>query len=134
MLTTSETIVDKAVDLDMVSLQYRVQMTPTEAAAFCERRDPWIGDLLAEIDKVIPLAQYEDTSNPNHNTTHHHYYIGREYSRVIYVEVFRNYLTSCKESRAIAAKIEELAKKYEADEINDEGEHGGSLLIRIWWD
>ncbi len=128
----SEQLASKAAELDRLSLDYRVRMTPAEATYFCRHQDPTLGDLLAEISTIIPRCQYEG-DNPNNGKIHHHYYIGREGSRVVYVEVIRAYLQSDDEATQLAADIARLAEQYKADEINDEGKHG-SLLIRIWWD
>jgi len=125
-------IANKAADLDIVALDYRVRLTPEQAAEFCLRRDPLVGELLAEIDKVIPPMQYEG-DNPNNGFPHHNYYIGREATRVIYVEVIRAYMDTDEQVAEIAEQIKQLAKKYEADEINDEGERG-AIFLRIWWD
>ncbi len=128
----SEQLAAKAVELDRLALDYRVKMTPAEATHFCTRKDPHLGDLLAEINKVIPVSQYEG-DNPNNGKTHHHHYIGREGSRVVYVEVIRAYLDGDDTVKQVAADIQRLAKRYNADEINDEGQHG-SIFYRIWWD
>ncbi len=128
----SEQLANKAVELDAHALTYRVRMTPAEAAHFCTRKDPTLGDLLAEINKVIPVSQYEG-DNPNNGKTHHHYHIGREGSRVVYVEVIAAYLNDDDTAKQVAADIQRLAKRYNADEINDEGQQG-SIFYRIWWD
>jgi len=132
----NEAKVKAAIALDQANdgsaLTYRIRMLPEEAAAFCEKQDPHAGDLIKEITEAIPKSQYTP-DNPNHNTTHHHFYMGLECSRVIYVEVIRAYVKSDRDWAYISQAIPNLAKKYDADEIDDHGEHG-SLFIRIWWD
>jgi len=109
-------------------------MTPDEAAQFCHRRkENYIGKLLSEIDKVVPRCNFPKGNNPNHNTTHHHYQIGREHTRVIYVEVVRAYLDSDETVKQIRHNIIKLAKEWGAEEIDDHGKRD-ELFIRIWWD
>ncbi len=132
----NEAKVKAAIALDQANdgsaLTYRIRMLPEEAAAFCEKQDPHAGDLIKEIDAAIPRCQYTP-DNPNHNTTHHNYYMGLESSRVIYVEVIRAYMESYQAVSTLNDHIQKLAKKYDADEIDDHGKHG-SIFLRIWWD
>jgi len=122
-----------AIDEEPDALDYRVRMTPEQAAVFCKERDPWVGDLLAQIDKIVPPSKYEDESNPNHGRTHHHYFIGQEGSRVVYVQVIRAYLESYQVASDLNDQIIKLAKTFDPDEVEDRSSDG-SIFLRLWWD
>ena len=129
---------------------YQVKYTPEEAAELVAHLGDYnaatqdeLSALLCAIDSCIPTMDFGG-DNPNNGRPHHHYRIGREYSRVIYVDILATYITApygwavddwCR----LAARLEALGRKAGADEVaaswsGDIEDDTGELTCRFWWD
>jgi len=133
--TTEMTIIQSTLSLDNVCSEYRVKFTPEEAQLFCAIRDHKLGELLDEIDAIVPVKNYKP-GNPNNGHPHHKYLIGREHSRVLYVHVVRAYLPDDEAVQTILSHLARLANEYGADEYgaNETMLERNEIEYRIWWD
>ncbi len=136
--------------LDLHSHDWKVKFCPAEALEFCRHAQSYnncyaerLVALVKELDRIIPKAQYSQPDNVNNGSPTHHFVIGNEGSRVIYVVVEHHALTrlSKDETRLLAGAIQEAGQRAEADEnhINSIGRPGdfspeGNTVVRLWWD
>ena len=114
-------LLDAAAALDLVALQWRVTVRPDEAADLVGALRDYNGAtrrvlarLIIGVDAVIPGSDY-GPANPNTGRMHHEYSIGREFSRVLYVEVNKTYLPTGFDCAALAARLDGLAREAGAD-------------------
>lgn len=117
--------------LDEVSLHHRVQLRPEEALAYFDKNSKH-HELINCINEAIPRMNFEK-SNPNNGRMFHEFWVGREYSRVIYVDVVTAYLGDHNEHNEIYKRLERLAKLAWADEFSVDREDG-CWTYRFWWD
>lgn len=133
-------LVRAALALDEEALNWSVTVRPDEAAELAgELRDyneatrERIAAIVESIDAIIPRKDYGEGS-PNAVGMHHEYRIGREYSRVLYVQVVRTYLPEVFDLAALAARIKEVAKGNAADEAWVTKDTPHDFEFRIWFD
>jgi hypothetical protein len=146
--------VQAALALDEFSLTYRVEMRPDEALAFAancgdynEATEARLARLVKRLDRAIPPMWFDspaDFPNPNNGKPHHVYHVGREGSRVLYLEIRLGYLESFRppvgsEWRTLPtlATFERLfgdfGQEARADEFSVERD-AHSWTFRFWWD
>jgi hypothetical protein len=118
--------------LDVVSMHHRVELRPDEREQFFEKFDDEALALVKAINALVPPMRYGE-DNPNTGKPHHTFNVGREYTRVIYVELVAAYFKNDEERRAVAHGIARLATEAGADE-RDVKEKPGSTTVRLWWD
>src|SRR3990167_4863663 len=137
--------VTAALDLDEHSLNYRVEYSPDEALQFSvqvggynESPPALAGKLIQSFDLPIPPMQFgmcNGYPNPNNGKPHHKYLLGREGSRVMYVQVHKNYLPDSFNYDLLARTLKSLAQAAGADEYyQDDSFSAYSFVYRIWWD
>ena len=141
---------DAILALDKLSLQYRVELRPADAAHFANRCDQHghtaaqLLRLIRQTSNVIPRMLFDrwygSPANPNNGRRIHSYHVGKEYSRVIYLEVITTYLTNYGHYNYTAEQIETLRDQLVAvgqavgcDEVDATISTGG-LSIRYWFD
>lgn len=129
-----------AVKLDKRFTNWNVRLTPKEAMEFCKSAEEYNNltkkgacELIGEIDKIIPLMRL-GKDNPNTGQSHHYYRIGREGSRVIYLEIVKTYLFVGFDYVVLGKKLFELGKKANADEHYVEKNTHLEFVYRFWWD
>lgn len=127
MNTKEKELIKTAQALDRVSIHHIVEFTPVQARCF----DTKLRAMLKKIDRVMPRMQFGD-GNPNNGKTFHTYRIGKEYSRVVYVDAGKNFNPEANWEQ-VARVVKQIGKAANADEIgitNDDL----MLSIRLWWD
>ncbi len=127
-----------ALALDEVSLCYRVELSPVEAQGFLYRSDKYIGwvtasNLLQSIDNLIPRISFGAGDDSN-GRKFYRLSIGRECSRVIYVELAKTYLPNEFDYEKLSRDIGRAAELAGADEAWCERDDDGGYRFRMWWD
>ena len=136
--------VSPAVELDRVSLRHKIDFTPASARRFAARCEAHgvdncrLREMVRKIDKFIPPMNFgmcNGTPNPNNGRPHHWYTIGKEYSRVLYVNIAKAYL---RDSDKLCARIGnflyQISEDYGADEFGIVEDTPDSFVARFWWD
>lgn len=120
------------------ALQYQVEFDAEEAIEFARHAQPHsepTGTLLAfiaAVNDVVPRCDYSkkgDITNPNNGTTHQKFAIGKEYKRVVYVNIVTCYFSgaaigakptgeAAKKVNDLIEEIEGLAWRYGAGEVS----------------
>ena len=115
--------------LDTISLEYRVNLIPEDAAEFFRASEPYndmkgMETLIADIDRLIPGSEY---GKPNHR-----YSVGNEGSRVLYVKIVTAYLigTPWRKDRFLE-RVAAIAAAHGADEYWLTTDDGYQLKYRI---
>lgn len=134
-------LLQAAEQMDNISNSYRVQLTAEQAVAFLETADPqcecWninIADFARAINEAVPRMQFAQ-ANPNNGQSHHHFLVGREYTRVIYLDIAKAYLRNIVEDyAAFIQQLEQIGRDLHAYEIDVRRNDDGAILIRYWWD
>jgi hypothetical protein len=135
------------IKLDNISLTHNVEMRPECARYWADQQfkkscdvgpatgfglSAWqTGRLIRLIDDTMPRMDF-GLNNPANGRVAHTYKIGREYSRVIYVNLPKLYNTTA-DWKQTEKEIRILAKHYQADEIDVE-QTPVSFEARLWWD
>lgn len=126
----SNPLVNAAVQMDHVALQYQVKMCPWEAHHFAHERDKSLLDMLLQIDRRLPPYDILNLGAPQHA-----YSIGREYSRVVYVQWRRGEVKNLRfDFDKFCGVVKEAAQAFAADEIDFTKERETFWQVRIWWD
>lgn len=133
-------LLDTAFTLDGASTHYRIEFSPTQALKFIQRADPqsecWSREPLAflqAINQTIPAMQF-GAGNPNNGKPHHRFFIGREFTRVIYLDMAMAYLENTVEDLpALIEKISQLGFEYHAQESAVYEQSAAGILFRFWW-
>lgn len=129
--------VKAALALDKLSLHHRISFNPTDAYDFLYSTDVIyrenLSGLIKDIDLLIPTMKFGE-GNPSNGKKHHHYLIGRENSRVIYIEIIGSYLDTNFSIGDLTENIRKLSKFHEADEFTGEADKDRNVLYRLWWD
>ncbi len=126
---------------DNVSNSYRIEFTPEQAVAFLETADPqsqcWnshLANFARAINEAVPRIQFGN-QNPNDGQFHHRFLIGREYTRVIYLDIAKAYLRDVvKDMNGFISELKKIGRDYHAYEVEVERNDDGAILIRYWWD
>lgn len=133
-------LIRAALALDEEALNWSVTVRPDEAAELAaalreynEATPERLGAIIASVDGLIPRKDLGD-GNPNTGGMHHEYRIGREFSRVLYVQIVRTYLPEGFEVAALAVRIKEIAKGHRADEAWVTRDTPHDFEFRIWFD
>jgi hypothetical protein len=130
-------------NLDRLSHHHTVTMSPAEARAFALHADSHpqpaeeLRAMLKELDAAMPKMDFgmlNGRPNPNNGRMAHRYKIGKEYSRVVYLETAKRSYRQKIDWATIGKKLCAIGKKYGVDEsdIVEDDEHG--FTIRFWWD
>ena len=125
-------IVHKEMRLEKKTLLAK-RLVMKEAVEFADKTDEDLLNFLNEINEIMPRPVYQE-GNPNNNKPVHTFYIGQEYSRVVYIQLITTYIPfgQCNYGE-LENKIREIAKKYKADECDLTNETL-AFKMRIWWD
>lgn len=121
------------------SLHHQVELNPAQAlefAAGCEGHgvdNESLVELVQRINNAVPPMEY-GPSNPNTGKAHHKFYVGKEYSRVVYVLLVGNYFPDKKEIARAVRQIEQIGRHLHAQEVSTRTEGADSQRIRLWWD
>lgn len=132
-------LITVALQLDNLSLNYRIEFQPDTAAAFvccANAHNVTACDLVMLIDSInaaIPRMQFAP-GNSNNGRPHHKFLIGNEYSRVIYVQIAKAYLPVDFDYNALTARLKSLANTAQADESTVEENDSDGFTFRFWWD
>ena len=120
-------------------LQWQVELSPDDAAAFLAKAQDYnnftatgLVRMIRSISLCIPAKQY-GPNNPNTGKMHHHFAIGNECSRVVYVVIDKPYMPGTFDYQALASTIERAAKKAGADEYTI-AQDDYWWKYRIWFD
>lgn len=139
-LRKTSPLVRAALALDEAALNWSVTVRPDEAAELAaalreynEATPERLGAIIASVDALIPRKDYGN-GNPNTGGMHHEYRIGREYSRVLYVQIVRTYLPEGFDVATLAARIKQVAKGHRADEAWVTKDTPHDFEFRIWFD
>lgn len=124
-----------ALALDNISLNYRVELSPVESIEFLFRSNTYISreqasNLLAEIDAYIPRTSF----GASKDRQFYWLSIGRECSRVIYVEFAKAYLPKGFDCEKLTRDIGRAAEMAGADEAWVERDDDSGYRFRMWWD
>jgi len=122
-------LVRAAVRLDNEALNWLVTVSPVKAAELAralrdynEATRARLTAIIESIDAMIPRDM------------HHEYSIGRNYSRVLFVQVVKTYLPDGFDLAALAARMKEIANGNAADEAWATKDTPHDFEFRIWWD
>lgn len=133
-------LVRAALALDEEALNWSVTVRPDEAAELAaalreynEATPVRLAAIVASVDDLIPRRDCGD-GNPSTGGMHHEYRIGREYSRVLYVQVVKTYLPDGFDLAALATRITKIAKGHRADEAWVTKDTPHDFEFRIWFD
>lgn len=124
-------IIDILILLDS-RLHYNVTVNPEEAVAFAQKVDSGLLGMIKEINSLIPKMDY-GPNNPNTGQFHHNFKIGREYSRVVYLEFVKAYLPKDFNYLNLFDKLSKLSKIFRCDEFSIDNQEG-SVSVRFWFD
>jgi hypothetical protein len=124
--------------LDALSLHYRVELRPDEMMELAEVMDSRHAvkinpAMVTAINEIMPVCKGEGQHLDGRQF--HTFWFGREYSRVLYVDVIKNYHT--KEPpvtwSTLKTRMKHIANVYHCDEHSVE-EDGTFMRFRFWWD
>lgn len=132
-------IIDAMLALDKSpALHWRVELTPKEAMEFAKKvEDANLISFIGKMNQIIPRPDY-GTENQNTGLPIHTFYIGKENTRVIYVDVVKTYLFGMNiDYTWLENQIRAEATECCADEIDLRSDLQAEPLLfkmRIWWD
>ena len=143
MLPQVKQFINTLHDLDRLSIHHQATLRPAEARAFALRANSHpqpaeeLRAMLKELDAAMPKMDFgmlNGRPNLNNGRAAHSYKIGKEYSRVVYIECAKlsyrqplNWLT-------IGAELCAIGTRYGADEADVTENDQHSFAIRLWWD
>lgn len=130
-------------EVDERFLHYRVLFGPEDALTFVRQRPEYnlatperLEELITDIGRMVPPMQYgiiNGQPNPNNGRTHHEFYIGREYSRVLYLEIVKTYMPKYWNWETFDHDLKQLANLAMTNEF--EANHNEyNVSYRFWWD
>lgn len=133
-LGLNQSLLDGAEAVDNASLHYQVELDLEHAVAFLEKCDPSLVGMVKELDAIVPTAKWgTDKAEKFYN-----FLIGKEYSRVIYLDINTSYYVSEPfDEDELMEKMQEIVERYNANEINriDSNMHLSlGFTMRFWWD
>lgn len=114
--------------LDQNCLHFRVRFDSKESKKIADLKN-----FIEQINGLIPLMNFGG-DNPNNNNPHHTFDIGREYTRVIYINVVKAYMPKDFSYDKLRSQIEKVAIKHYADEKDVIENTPSFFQMRIWWD
>lgn len=128
--------------MDMEFMHYRVLLCPEDALEFLRGTNynlatgERLAELITKIGQMVPPMQYglvNGEPNPNNGRTHHEFYVGREYSRVLYLEIVKTYMPKYWNWETFDYDLKQLANLAMANEFSaNHNEY--SVSYRFWWD
>ncbi|MEM3390672.1 MAG: hypothetical protein QW491_14890 [Thermoproteota archaeon] len=125
--------VDLALQLDRVSSNFLVELSPEEALAFVERAGCYNGftvegltELVSEVNRAVQRM--------GGGCRLHKFVVGNEGSRVIYVVVPKFGSGERIDFLVLAELFDGLALKASADEFGVFEDSGMYFVYRFWWD
>lgn len=113
--------------LDDVSIQHKVGFNAVGALGVHD-----VADLVKEVNSIIPPMQYPG-DNPNNGQPFHTFTIGKEFSRVVYVNVVKAYRKDINYEK-LTKELRAVGKAYHADENDLHENTDGIFIWRFWWD
>lgn len=140
----TDELIKAAVAVDNLSIQHRIEFRPAEALQFagkCDQHghttDQLVG-LIGKINQTVPPMDFGSCNgkpNPNNGHPFHTFQIGKECSRVVYLEVVTAYLKGYtpQQIQALIGKLETIGKRAGCDEVSHEVEEL-AFTIRYWFD
>ena len=129
-------VVEAGLALDAHAYYYRVRLDPAEARSFARLEpdaDGTLAVLLDAIDQAIPVMDF-GPDNLNTGKPAHTYEVGREYSRVVYLDWPRSYAPDGFDWPALESRLREIAEDAGADEHGPEEDGPFGFRYRFWWD
>jgi hypothetical protein len=138
LIRTADPLVAAALVLDKVSIGFRVELRPDEALEFARRctehgvTNAALVDLITAMNDTIPPMLF-GPDNPNNGRLHHVFEIGKQYSRVLYLHVYKAYLPRWTRQQwgALAVQCKEASNADETDVLCDDSSR---FTFRWWWD
>jgi hypothetical protein len=134
------TFLETALALDATGAQYQIEFRADEAVQFVsalpseEQAAAWgLLGFIKYCNKTIPAMDY-GVGNPNTGHSHHRFLIGREYSRVVYLQFAKAYFPKGYDFNKLASRLSARAKRAEADEVNIHENTDMGFKMRVWWD
>lgn len=125
--------------MDSLSLHYRVELRPDEMMELAEVMDSRHAvkinpALVTAINEIMPVCRGEGGALDGRQF--HTFWFGREYSRVLYVEIIKTYHTKVNQLgwTAVRQAMEALGKRALCDECDVVEDSGTVLKFRLWWD
>jgi hypothetical protein len=125
--------------LDALSLHYRVELRPDEMMELAEVMDSRHAvkinpAMVTAINEIMPVCKGEGQHLDGRQF--HTFWFGREYSRVLYVEIIKTYHTKVNQLGWAAVKqaMAELGKRAFCDECEVVEDTSTVLKFRLWWD
>ena len=141
--TSPSRLVAAVLTLDPHADFYRIRLDPQEAASFArlslydagaeEGEEGPLTRLLGAVEGMIPLMDY-GPGNPNTGEPSHTYEVGRECSRVVYLDWPRAYAPNDFDWPALEARLREIGEEAGADEYGPEEDGAFGFRYRFWWD
>lgn len=131
-----------ALELDKTSLNFTLELRPSEARFFASKctghgiSPDNLRRMIKEIDGFLPRMNFgmlNGRQNPNNGHAFHTYTIGKEYSRVLYLNAPKLYAKDFNWDN-LTRTLRALASQYDCDEFDVEQDTDVSYLIRFWWD
>jgi hypothetical protein len=139
-MTKTSDAVRAALALDKHFLHYQIEFRPDEAAEFLrateqvnDTKPDALASLVQTITENVPPMNF-GAGNPNNGNPHHTFRIGREYSRVIYLNIIKTYLPSDFDYKSLHTRLDALARQALADECDVEQDDMRRFSYRFWWD
>jgi len=138
-------LIEAALALDDVSINYLVEMSPTEAREFLSHAQAYnsftqedLLNLVEAVDREVPPMRF-GPDNPNTGKVHHVYLVGNEGSRVLYLALRKFYLEECFQGKPydyqlLTLKLGALAAGAYADECSVTQDDKDTFRYRFWWD
>jgi len=138
-------LIEAALALDDVSINYLVEMSPTEAREFLSHAQAYnsftqedLLNLVEAVDREVPPMRF-GPDNPNTGKVHHVYLVGNEGSRVLYLALRKFYLEECFQGKPydyphLAKMLELLGLQAHADEAFTTQDDRETFRFRFWWD
>jgi hypothetical protein len=132
-------IIQATLILDHCALHWQVELSPEDTRTYAEQCLSYNGSthenvtsLVQMVDEAVPLIDFGGT-NPNNGKPCHHYAVGCEGSRVIYLRVHKR-LVHDLDYRALERKLDHIARQCGVDEFWMVANTGAEFIYRFWWD
>lgn len=133
-------LVAQLVALDVVALDYAVRVSPYVAEVFAQQAE---GANRATPERVLGLVRAANglvpgmhaPGTPNDGRVHHSWRVGREKSRVLYLDVVGAYLNLAVGGLdALTGTLERVGQDAGCDEVKTTMDGLGGFTVRYWWD
>ena len=116
-------------------IYWQVELNPHDAFEFALRsKNSFLIDFIREVNCIMPVLDY-GKDNTCTGKLAHTFSIGKEHTRVVYVNLI---LTACMSPKVdtydLDKKLREIATKCGANEIDQPPYTGLTFKMRVWWD